>query len=258
MKKLFFIFYLFSTSVLFSQEVLKPTFIDSFEIKADNFIGRDIYNNFYFIKNNTLIKKQNHTFTEYQNIALGKLEHIDLSNPLLLVLFYKDFNTIVILDHQMNETQKISGNDFGLVFDVVGLARQNNLWFFDSVSQKFGLYNLKENTFKFISTYFPTKFKQWNSTYNDFEWIDNNDDFLSINFFGKITNLKKVDDFEKIKIVNQNDFLAKQGESIYFITTKKKYEIKTEQKSFKNFCFKDGILSIFTTDKVFNYKINLP
>ena len=258
MKKLFFIFFIIFPLILSSQEALKPILIDSFEIKAEHFIGRDTYNNFYFIEENTLIKKQNNAKTEYQNLALGKLEYVDLSNPLLLVLFYKDFNTIVLLDQQMNETQKISGNDFGLVFDTVGLARQNNLWFFDSVSQKFGLYNLKENSFKLISTYFPTKFKQWNSTYNNFEWIDKNNDFFSINFFGKITNTKKVDDFEKIKIINQNDFLAKQGESIYFITTEKKYEIKTEQKSFKNFCFKDGILSIFTTDKVFNYKINLP
>lgn len=258
MKRLLFIYFFIFPLVLISQETLKPVLINSIEVKADDFIGRDIYNNFYFTKNNTLVKKNKKTTTEYQNLPLGKLDYVDLSNPLLLVLFYKDFNTIVLLDQQMNETQKISGNEVGLVFETVGLARQNNLWFFDSVSQKFGLYNLKENTLKFISTYFPTKFKHWHSTYNNFEWINENNELFSINFFGKITTVKKVDDFDKIQIINQSDALVKENESIYFITTEKKYEIKTEQKSFKNFCIKDGILSIFTNDKVFNYKINLP
>ena len=36
-----------------------------------------------------------------------KIKKVDLINPLKVTLFYEEFNTVVLLDNQMNEIQKI-------------------------------------------------------------------------------------------------------------------------------------------------------
>lgn len=257
MKKIIILIYLFPI-IVFTQNNTTITFSDSITIEADTFIEKDIYNNYYFIKNNVLVKSQNNQKLEYQNLGFGKLYSVDTSNPLLLVLFYKDFNTIVLLDQQLNETQTIYGNDFDFVFEIVGLARQNNLWFFDAITQKFGLYNFKDRTSKFISTYFPTDFISWKTSYNNFAWIDHKNKVFTIDFFGKIQETTTLEPFQNITFITSDSFLVSKENKIYFKCFETVIPINIKQKSFKNFCFKDGILSIFTNNKVFNYKINLP
>ena len=258
MKKHLFLIFVFFQLLTVAQSSFQIEPIDSITFKADLYLGKDVYNNHYFIEKNALKRVNQNTFFEFQDVALGKLNAIDFSNPLFLVLFYKDFNTIVLLDHQLNETQRISGNDLGLLFEIIGLARQNNLWFYDSIQQKFGLLNLKEVTHKFISTSFPTKFKNWKATYNNFQWITPESEVFAIDFFGKIQTLNSIEKADEVLILDKNKYLIEQGKRLFYFDQKTKTEIKIPHKSYQNFCFKDGILSIFTNDKVFNYKINLP
>jgi hypothetical protein len=51
------------------------------------------------------LKSARETFV-YQNFSLGKITKVDLQNPLKIVLFYENFNTVVTLDNQLNEIQK--------------------------------------------------------------------------------------------------------------------------------------------------------
>ena len=258
MKKSLFIILFYIPFFLFGQNSISVDLKDSITIKTNRFVGKDIYNNYYSISQNTFIKQNKNEVLNYQNLALGNIFSVDYSNPLLIVIFYKDFNSIILLDQQLNEVQKISGNDFGLIFEVTGLARQNSLWFYDTVSQKFGIYQFNENTFKFISIYLPTKIVNWKSSYNNFEWITDENIIYSINYFGKIKNLGSIPQSESTLILDENQYLLKLGEKLYLHSLENKREILIPQKSFENFCFKDGILSIFTNDKVYNYKLNIP
>ena len=63
--------------------------------------------NFYLIKNSIVKKTLESTYT-YNNINLGELYKIDLFNPLQIKLFYKDQNSIVILDNKLSEIKKIN------------------------------------------------------------------------------------------------------------------------------------------------------
>ncbi len=258
MKKKLLFFFIYFPLLIIGQNSISVKLIDTITIKTEKFIGKDIYENYYSVKQNTFTKENNASKINYQNLTLGNLYYVDYSNPLLLVLFYKDFNSIILLDQQLNEVQKISGNDQGLIFDMVGLARQNSLWFYDAVNQKFGIYNFKENTFKLISTYFPTKIKHWKSSYNNLDFINENNEAFTLNYFGKIQSLGSVKQSESILIIEENKIILKQEGKLYFQTPENIIEIKISQKSFENFCFNDGILSIFTNEKVYNYKLNLP
>src|SRR5690349_15983847 len=103
MKKVIYLIFLMVCSVGFGQNPkLKTTVLNSEELENKTYVGFDGLGNNYYIKNNVFIK-QNETQTwEYKNVALGKITSVDYVNPLKIVVFYEDFNTIITLDNQLN------------------------------------------------------------------------------------------------------------------------------------------------------------
>ncbi len=246
---------------VFSQERLLPVLIDS--IKTEN---RTIYEinkeATYYSNNNVFYKKTKLTEFDYTNLSLGNLHKVDLYNPLQIVLFYQDFNTIILLDNQLNETHRIDGNkqESILNFENVGLASRNQIWFYDFMTQKIGLYDFNSNTYKFVSTPIKNKIIYYKTDYNYFYWIDEENMFYNSSIFGKIKTLGKVPPFELIEVFDTTNYLYSFQGNLYFFNTEqnKTYEISISEKSFDNFYYKNGILSIFTPNKVINYLIQLP
>ena len=260
--KRFLCLLLFTSFFGFSQSTINAIFLDSLAINATEFIGFDAYKDHYFINNNVFHKQTNQQNLVYKNVALGKITKIDVLNPLQLVLLYKDFNAVVLLDNQLNETNRILGNtiDTPISFEFTGLASSNQFWFFDVFSQKIGLYQFKNNNLKFISTPLVAIPKTHQNNYNHYLWVDSNNDFFTINLFGKISKLGKIPDSDIIKIIDSERLLLKTGQSLYYynLTDNSSKKIELSENSFANFFFKDGILSIFTQNKITNYKIILP
>ena len=253
--------FLFIYALVLSQEKINISYLDSISCK-----NKTIYEintaHIYYSKNNVFYKKSTENELTFTAISLGNLTHVDLYNPLQIVLFYKDFNTIILLDRQLNETHRIEGNKMETIlnFDTVGLASQNQIWFYDFISQKIGLYQLTSNTHKFISTPLTRKIVHYSTDYNYFYWIDEENTLFRISIFGSIQSFGKVLSYDAIQILTEESYLFTRENHLYFYKGKenKQYEISISQNSFDKFYYKNGILSIFTADKVINYKILLP
>ncbi|MGO4905621.1 hypothetical protein [Flavobacterium sp. W20_MBD1_R3] len=263
MKKLVLLLFIMSFSVAFSQnQKLTAVKIDSIRFDGDAFLGYDSFGFYYTIKNNVFSKIGKQDTLEYKNISLGKITKVDFQNPLKIVLFYENFNTVVILDNQLNETQKINFSEslIPIVATAVGIASQNQLWVHNSMNQQLGLYDYLNNLLKTISVPFTESIKNYFSDFNSFHWIDNENNWYICDVFGRITNNGKVPDFASIAIINENQFLyLKDGILVYHDLEKtQKSEIKIAEKSSKKFSYKDQILSIFTAEGITNYKIILP
>ena len=248
--------------VLAQEKSLKVTFLSTQKIDADDFVGVDGLEYIYYIKDNTLFKKNKTESWQYANTSLGKITRVDIQNPLKPVLFYENFNTIVLLDNQLNETQKINfaKNTISLLVSAMGIASQNRLWIYDSISQQIGLFDYLKNTFDPIATSFQGNFNYYNSDFNSFQWIDDKLNWYSCDIFGKITALGKVADFEQIQPITNQLFIFSKDKKMYIqdVNTKRIYTIENIEKSFKKFYYKDQILSIFTTQEFTNYKIIIP
>lgn len=231
-------------------------------ISGSTFVGIDVLSNLYYIENNVFFKKNNGQLWQYKNLSLGKISKIDLQNPLKIVLFYEDFNSVILLDNQLNEIQKInfSTENSSIIAAAIGIASQNRLWVFDTLSQKLGLYNYLNGEFKSIATSFQGNFKYYESDFNTFQWIDNQLNWFSCDIYGKITLLRKVSDFDKIQILDSQLILFSKGEHLYFQDFKlnRTEEIQNVDKTFEFFTYKDEILSIFTNRQIKNYKIIIP
>ena len=264
MKNIFFILLMLSSCSFFAQEQTIIAEKNSTQkIDIDRYIGFDNLGSVYYAKNNVLYKQDKlGKLWEFKNLSLGKFTSVDIQNPLKIVVFYENFNMAVLLDNQLNMIQKVifSEKNTSLVVTAVGLASQNRLWIYNSLSQQIGLFDYINNTFESITLPFKDNLKYYESDFNYFQWIDENLKWYSCDIYGKVTDLGKVPDFDQFQPITNQHFIFSKNENLYFYNSQKNitFKIANVENSFKKFYFKDQILSIFTTQGITNYKITIP
>ncbi|SFD27772.1 hypothetical protein [Flavobacterium phragmitis] len=263
---LFYLFVLCTSNALFAQDSsITPILLSQYKNNADVFLGYDSFGYSYQIKNNVFSKTKGNEIFEYKNVSLGKITKVDLQNPLKIVLFYQDFNSVVLLDNQLNKMTEInfSQSPTPIVVDAIGMSTQNQLWIYNSLNQQIGLFDYLKNEYKTVSIPLTEPIKHYQTDFNTFNWIDKNNNWFSCDIFGKITSNEKVSDFDKIEMMNSSQYIFSKDNILYFKGFNKPNsdvisEIKILEKTFDNFYYKDQILSIFTATDISNYKIVTP
>ena len=242
-----------------------PALLSKLNFEADEFLGYDAFGYYYQIKNNVFSKIKGTEIFEYKNVSLGKITKVDLQNPLKIVLFYEDFNTVILLDNQLNEVTKInfSQNTTPIVASAVGMSTQNQLWVFNTLNQQIGLFDYLKNEYKTTSTPLTENILYYQTDFNTFYWIDAKNNWYSCDIFGKTTTLGKVPRFDAIVLLNSNQFIFSKANVLHLkdirdVNSDTLSEIEISEKTFTNFCYKDQILSIFTPKEITNYKIVTP
>lgn len=139
MKTIIFILLFFSTFDFGSFKIINKVNINSEYFTTDN-LG-----NVYAINNKQLTKfdKEGNKICEYSNSYLGNITSVDVSNPLRILVFYKDFNQIVFLDN----TLVIIGSPINLIdidideASLVCSSNQNGFIVFNSQTKKICKYD---------------------------------------------------------------------------------------------------------------------
>lgn len=263
MKHIVYFFLLLCCTIGFCQnKKLKTTALETKELENKTYIGFDGLGNNYYIKENVLIKQNESQVWEYKNVSLGKITSVDYVNPLKIVVFYEDFNTIITLDNQLNEIQKLNLFDIDntIFASKVGLAAQDQFWIYNSLTQQIMLFDYLKNTSKTVGNPIQESIKYTQSDFNNFYWIDEINNWYSIDIFGKVTLLANIPPFQKIQIIDNEKLLFSRDNILYSLNnqTKVVHEIEIVENSFQNFYYKDQILAIFTNQQIKNYKIKLP
>jgi hypothetical protein len=132
MKTLISTFFLLIGFVSFSQN----------EQKIDT-IGTDIFGAIYTLKNNILFKNTDDKTFDYQNLALGDIATVDIINSREIVIFYLDYNAVVILDDQLNSITQIQ---FAQAILFVNKGIVNTLWRYNDTQNTRELYDYKSKT----------------------------------------------------------------------------------------------------------------
>ena len=244
------------------QELISSTKQNSIKIECDVFLGYDNQLNNYSIKNNILTKNSESITYQYNNLGLGNITRVDFQNPLQIVVFYKNFNMVVLLDNQLNEIKKIDFNlkSTPVTLEAVALSSQNQIWIYDSISSKIGLYNVNTYAFKWISTMLENPISYYESDYTHFYWTDVNLNLYRISIYGTIEKLGIQSKFDSIQLTKNGNSIYQLENQLYYydLTSKRSSKIAIDEKIISKFFFGDGILSIFTQNEITNYKIILP
>ena len=101
----------------------------------------DNLGNLFLVDERQQVKKLNDKFDSvavYNDVRrYGQLSYIDAGNPLKVLLFYKDFNTVVVLDRFLNTRTTIDLRQSNILqASTIAQSYDNNLWVFDELDYK--------------------------------------------------------------------------------------------------------------------------
>ncbi len=132
--------YIASVLLLFQCKAVKwtaPT-IDSEGLETRLYV--DELDQIYTISaSNTILKhdEKGEVRFEYSDNTLGAISVFDVSNPMQILAFHKDFQVVKIFDRTLTLNSKIDLNQLNL-FEIktVASANDNRIWIFDELNQE--------------------------------------------------------------------------------------------------------------------------
>ena len=101
----------------------------------------DNLDNIYILNSSDQLKKldaDGDSIGVYNDVRkFGKVSYIDVSNPLRVMLYYKDFSTVVVLDRLLNIRNSIDLRQQN-IFQVqaLSLSYDNKIWLYDEMENK--------------------------------------------------------------------------------------------------------------------------
>ncbi|OAB79718.1 hypothetical protein [Cochleicola gelatinilyticus] len=214
MKSIYFIL------LLVSQLCVAQTFEKGSEalLIADSFVGIDPYNNTYYTKDFVLHKEGPDGSFVFNDLQLGTITSVDIINPLKVVVFYEDTNTVVLLDNKLSEMERISFNNLPEFINVSTAtnAGNNRLWIFNIDTQQLELYNYRDNRKTTVSQPFEGKLISQASNFN-YCFTLTEFKFRTFNVYGSLLSEKDNNGFTKVVQHNETRIALKENQ-LYTIT----------------------------------------
>jgi len=173
---------------------------DSSKIKAiDNF-------GFFYTESKNVLTKYSATDSyNYSNVQLGKMTSFNTFNPLKINVFYKNFNTVIILDNRLAEVAKLDFNQLQPYKNVTHISTgfDSILWLFNQDLQHLELYDYNTNIVRTTTMPVSSKVLDLKSNYN-YSWLLTQNYLYCYNYFGNMVFKQKNKGFTAIKpIINK-------------------------------------------------------
>lgn len=202
---------------MYAQEPIETIFVKTIDIKAETLISVDNFGTSYFVKNNVFHKKGSSKTITYNNLQLGDLHSVNTFNSLKINLFYKDFNTVVILDNRLAEIFKLDFNTITPYKNVsnISIGHDNTLWIFNQDFQKLELFDYKTRTTRAQTIPIQSAVLDLKSNYN-FCWLLTENYLFLYNYFGRL--IKKIKNQGYTQLAENNgNIVLKKGPSLFYL-----------------------------------------
>ena len=263
MRSWFVLIGLWLVSSLSAQSEIKVVFADSLVLQADRFVGADDFENYYYLRDNSLFKKSATNTYSYMNTQLGAIASVDISNPLKILVFYRDFNTILLLDNRLNElSDRINLNEenYGKNAHFATVSSNNNLWIYSLDDNVLTLwdYENKQALFEsqplqFYSSDFEAIFQ-----YSNYKkcWLVSEEDLVEFNEFGSFIASKPLSAVQalgsfndQLSYLQNNRLFVRRDEEPVLLNNIDPRHLST------NFFVNKNWLYFFRSNQLFRYRI---
>ncbi len=242
----------------FAQQSIEASFVKKTKLNIETLVGIDNFETSYYINNNELIKTEKDiVLYTYSNIQLGKITSVNIFNPLKINLFYKDFNTVVILDNRLTEIIRIDFNRLQPFRNIthISIRNDNTIWLFNQNTQELENYNYKSNTTLVKTLPIQSEVLDLISNYN-FCWLLTKDYIHIYNYIGSL--LSKIENNGFTKLVQTNGNLILQKENRLFFLAKDTeifIELKIPKLLIKQFLVTNETLYIYDDEYLHEYRL---
>ncbi|WP_346880809.1 hypothetical protein [uncultured Algibacter sp.] len=214
-----YILLLLSVSI-FAQESIETTFIKKTDYTADTLVSIDNFGTEFYVNNTIFYKKDAKKTISYNNFQLGELHNVNTFNPLKINLFYKDFNTVVILDNRLAEIFKLDFNALSDYKNVsfVSTGHDNTLWIFNQDFQQLELFDYKNLSTRAQTAPVQSQVLDLKSNYN-YCWLLTKKHLYIYNYFGGLVK-KITNDGYTALTENNGNIILKKEQSLYYLDGK--------------------------------------
>ncbi|WP_370479323.1 hypothetical protein [Tamlana flava] len=258
MKHVFYLLLLISTPI-FSQETIETESIKKTKLDIDILVSADNFGNIYFTKSNVLYKKGEQQTTTYNNLQLGSMFSANTFNPLKINLFYKDFNTVVVLDNRLAEIFKIDFNTLSPYKNITHISTgfDNTIWLFNQDTQKLELFDYKKLKTRAQTAPVQSDVLDLKSDYNWCYLLTKN--FLYVyNYFGSLVKKMKNDGFTSFCLSNEN-IMLKKGDVLFYLSKNNGNPIRISTPNFliKQFSLTNETLYIYDSESLHELQLKI-
>ena len=213
----------------------------------------------FYLVNNSIVKKNQGTSYTYNNINLGRLYKFDLFSPLQVKLFYKDQNSIIILDNKLSEIKKINFNYSNPLINVeeFSSANENNIWLYDGISMRLKKYNFINDSFDNINIPIEGEIKSLKGNSN-YCWLLTNNYLYKFNYRGSLIYKTEIDQIDSFNIYKNHLIFISNNSLILFNEIDKTLKKIVHPKLFiKDFFVIDETLYIYDEDFLNQFQIKI-
>jgi hypothetical protein len=242
----------------FAQQSIETTFVDKTALKTESIIGVDNFETTYYINHNELFKTEKTiTLSTYSNIQLGYITTANTFNPLKINVFYRNFNTVVILDNRLTEMFKIDFNTIQPFKDITHITtgNDNTIWLFNQNTQQLENYDYKTNTTRTQTLPIQSEIIDLKSNYN-YCWILTKNYIYKYNYIGSLLSKTKNKGFTKLVEANGNLILQKENQLFYLAKDSEIFrELKIPKLLINQFLVTNQTLYIYDDEYLHQYQI---
>lgn len=231
MKKLTLIFFLLC-SIAENGFAQKDTTFKLVKIIKGDIVSFTVDNldNIYVLNSRNQVKKlspQGDSIAVYNDVKrFGTATLIDVSNPLKVLLYYRDFATVVALDRLLNVRNSIDLRKQNILqAKAIGQSYDNKIWVYDEVENKLkkidedGKLLLETSDFRLVLGQSPQVVK----LFDESKYVYLYDPALGVyvfDYYGTLKNNIMITGWQNFKVVDKFIFGSK-GDTLY------RYEINT-------------------------------
>ena len=253
------IFFLFPF-LAFAQQSIEVSFVKKTKLNIETLVGIDNFETTYYVINNELFKSEKGiVLSTYSNIQLGQITSVNTFNPLKIVVFYKAFNTVIILDNRLSEMFKLDFNTIQPFKDITHITTgiDNTIWLFNQTTQQLENYDYKANATRIKALPIQSEVIDLKSNYN-FSWLLTKDYLYSYNYVGSLLSKIKNTGFTKLIQTNGNLILQKENQLFYLPKDTEVFlELKISKLLIKQFFVTNETVYIYDDEFLYQYRLKI-
>ena len=200
----------------FGQNQIETKFISKEKLSVQSIIDIDNFGVLYYTDNNVFYKKEKELIISYNNLQLGNINSINTFSPLKINVFYKDFNSVIILDNRLAEIFKIDFNKVQPFRNVsqISTGNDNTIWLFNQDTQQLELFDYKTNKTRATTLPVVSDVLDLKSNFNQC-WLLTENYLYKYNYFGSLISKIKNNGFTSLEENNDDIYLLKENNLFY-------------------------------------------
>lgn len=249
------------TPKMVSQQLLSTTSVGEERARGTRFVGKDILDNSYWITGNVVRKSKGANVLSFQEFGFGNVSSVDITNPMQLGVFYKDYNVWVNVDEHLALVNQYDFSELLPVYEVAFVANsvKNTLWIVDEVGRSINRYYPQTNRINKLYTLVREEVRDYYSDVNHLYWITEDYRLKGIDIYGNELLDVSIPKYDLFQVINAKSALYSFENKVFYLNFEKNEHLRIDIKEQRvlAFFYNTQKLSIFGNRILSNYQLKL-